>query len=175
MKPFSDRGEEAMNDNDLIRDLRELRFLHGIEAAHLAAIANIAQISELRPRDVVFREGDTADRVFLVVSGRLSLELSPATAYRKQLVTVGPGEMLGWSTLVESPRYAATAIAVEPTRLIQIDGARLRLLCSEDPRLGYEFMRRTMRALAKRLTETWRQLSYVYLSHNVPVSASNVE
>ena len=79
-----------MNDNDLMSDLREIRFLHGIDAAHLAAIANIAQIREFRPRDVVFREGDSADAVYLVMSGRLSLELSPATAYRKQLVTVGP-------------------------------------------------------------------------------------
>ena len=164
-----------MNVTNLIQTLREIRFLHDIDAAHLKQIADIAQICEFDVDDVVFREGQAAESVYLVISGKLSLELSPATAYRKQLVSVGPGEMLGWSSLVENPRFAATAIVVEPTRLVRIDGVRLRAICDEDPQFGYEFMRRTMRALAKRLTETWRQLSQVYLSHNVPVTASNDE
>ena len=164
-----------MNVNNLIQTLRDIRFLQDIDAAHLKQIVDIAQICEFDADDVVFREGQAAESVYLVISGKLSLELSPATAYRKQLVSVGPGEMLGWSSLVGNPRFAATAIVVEPTRLIQIDGMRLRAICDEDPQFGYEFMRRTMRALAKRLSETWRQLSYVYLSHNVPVTASNDE
>jgi len=164
-----------MNNKDLIQTLKGIRFLQDIDAAHLEQIADIAQICNCDVDDVVFREGQAAEDVYLVISGKLSLELSPATAYRKQLVSVGPGEMLGWSSLVESPRFAATAIVVEPTRLVRIDGARLRAICDEDPQFGYEFMRRMMRALARRLIETWRQLSYVYLSHNVPVTASNDE
>ena len=164
-----------MNKNDLIPTLQDICFLHDIDAAHLEQIADIAQICKFDADDVVFREGQAAESVYLVISGKLSLELSPATANRKQLVSVGPGEMLGWSSLVENPRFAATAIVVEPTRLVRIDGVRLRAICDEDSQFGYEFMCRTMRALAKRLTETWRQLSYVYLSHNVPVTASNDE
>jgi len=164
-----------MNKNDLIPTLQDICFLHDIDAAHLEQIADIAQICDFDADAVVFREGQAAESVYLVISGKLSLELSPATPYRKQLVSVGPGEMLGWSSLVENPRFAATAIVVEPTRLVRIDGVRLRAICDEDPQFGYEFMRRTMRALAKRVTETWRQLSCVYLSHNVPVTASNDE
>jgi CRP-like cAMP-binding protein len=165
-----------MNDSNLIQALKDIRFLHDIDSRHLNDIANIATMCEFGAHDVVFREGDTADSVYFVISGKLSLELSPSsTAYRKQLVNVGPGEMLGWSSLVENPRFAATAVVVEPTRLVRIDGARLRAICDKDPRFGYEFMRRTMRALAMRLTETWRQLSYVYLSQQVPITALNAE
>jgi CRP-like cAMP-binding protein len=165
-----------MNKSDQIQTLQRIRFLHDFDSAHLDEIANIAEICEFDAHDVVFREGDTADSFYLVVSGKLSLELSPtSTEYRKQLVSVGPGEMLGWSSLVQNPRFAATAVVVEHSRLVRIDGVRLRAICDEDPKFGYEFMRRTMRALAKRLTETWRQLSYVYLSHNLPISALNDE
>jgi CRP-like cAMP-binding protein len=165
-----------MNKYEIIDTLRENRFLKDIDSEHLDKIAKIAQVREFDAHDVVFCEGDTADSVYLVVSGRLSLELSHGSdAYRKQLVTVGPGEILGWSSLVESPRFAATAIVVEPARLVRIDGARLRAICDQNPQFGYEFTRRTLRALAMRLTETWRQLSYVHLSHQVPISASNDE
>ncbi|MEX2306235.1 MAG: cyclic nucleotide-binding domain-containing protein [Pirellulales bacterium] len=161
-----------MNKNELIKTLQENRFLHDIDPAHLAQIANIAQLCDFAPHDVVFREGQNADSVYLVVSGKLSLELSPSTIYRKHLVSVGPGEMLGWSSLVENPRFAATAVVVDPARLVRIDGQRLRAICDDDPRFGYEFMRRTMRALANRLTATWTQLSHLYVSHYLPVTAS---
>jgi CRP-like cAMP-binding protein len=164
-----------MNKSDIFKSLQGIRFLNGIDSARLEEIANIARICEYEAHDVVFREGDTAESVYLVLSGKLSLELSPSTAYRKQLVSVGPGEMFGWSSLVENLRFAATAIVVEPTQLMRIDGLRLREMCDKDPKFGYEMMRRTMRALAKRLTETWRQLSYVYLSHQAPITASNPE
>jgi CRP/FNR family transcriptional regulator, cyclic AMP receptor protein len=164
-----------MKKNNLIETLQGIRFLHDIDSAHLEQIADIAQISEFDKHDVVFQEGDRAKRVYFVVSGKLSLELSPSTDYRKQLVCVGPGEMLGWSSLVENTRFAATAIGTEPTQLVSVDGERLRAICDADPKFGYEFMRRTMKGLAMRLTETWRQLSLVYLSHQVPITASNAE
>jgi CRP-like cAMP-binding protein len=164
-----------MKKYDLVQTLQKIRFLQDMDSAHLDEIANIAEICEFDAHDVVFREGDKADKVYLVVSGKLSLELSPSTANRKQLVSVGPGEILGWSTLVEYPRFAATAVVVEPSRLVRINGVRLRAICDEDPQFGYEFTRRTMRALAMRLAETWRQLSYVHLSHEAPITASNAE
>lgn len=164
-----------MNRNDLIEMLRQSSLLRGIEQSHLDRIADIASSCEFKPGDVVFREGETAESVYLVVSGKLELELSHSTAYRKKLVGVGPGEMLGWSALVENPRFAATAVVVEPSRLVRIDGALLRSMCEEDPQFGYEFMRRTMRALAKRLTATWTQLSHLYVSQYLPVTASSDE
>lgn len=164
-----------MKTNSLIEILQGIRFLRDIDSAHLEEIAEIARISEFDKHDVVFQEGDRAKSVFFVVSGKLSLELSPSTDYRKQLVCVGPGEMLGWSALVENTRFAATAIVMEPARLVSVDGERLRAICDADPQFGYEIMRRTMKGLAMRLTETWRQLSLVYLSHQAPVTARNAE
>jgi CRP-like cAMP-binding protein len=123
----------------------------------------------------VFREGEVADSVYLVVSGKLSLELSPWTIDNKHLINVGPGEMLGWSSLAEQPRFAATVIACEPTRLVRVNAGRLRAICDEDPQFGYEFMRRAMLALAKRLSASWSQLSQMHVSHYLPLSPGGEE
>jgi CRP-like cAMP-binding protein len=160
-----------MGITNVIETMKRIKFLDGIEQRQLEQLANIAQVSDFDAGDVVFREGQAADSAYLVVSGKLALELTPLTAYRKQLITVGPGEMLGWSSLVELPQFVATAVVVEPAQVIRIDGRRLRSLCDEDPKFGYEFMRRTMRALAKRLTATWSQLTHVYVSQYMPVTA----
>ncbi len=159
-----------MKKNELIQTLQGIRFLHDFDSAHLEQIAKLAQTCDFNANDVLFREEQTAEYIYLVVSGKLSLELSPSTAYRKQLVSVGPGEMLGWSSLVENPRFAATAVVVEPTRLVRIDGRQLRTLCDGDPQFGYEFLHRVMRALADRLRSTWAQLSHLYVSQYAPVT-----
>jgi CRP-like cAMP-binding protein len=160
-----------MNQAALMETLAGIQFLRGVSQEHLKQIADAAELRDYSQSEVVFHEGEVADCVYLVVSGRLSLELSPSTIYRKHLVSVGPGELLGWSSLAEYPRFAATAVVVEPTRLVRIDGTRLRAICDADPQFGYEFMRRTMSALAKRLTATWSQLSHLYVSGYLPVTA----
>jgi CRP-like cAMP-binding protein len=160
-----------MDQATLIETLSGIRFLQGIPRKNLEQIASVALYREYRAADVVFREGEIADSAYFVVSGKLSLELSPSTIFRKSLVNVGPGEMLGWSSLIEHSHFAATAVVIEPAQLVRIDGACLRMICQDDPQFGYEFMRRAMWALAKRLTSTWTQLAQVYISPNAPVAA----
>jgi CRP-like cAMP-binding protein len=159
-----------MNTIDVARALYDIEFLHDIEPAHLEQLANIAQICHFDADDVVFREGEPAERVYLVVSGSVALQVCTGNTGPKHIVDVGPGELLGWSSLTCNHRFAATAIALQPTHMIQIDGRQLRSICDSDPEFGYEFMRRTMLALAKRLRATWTQLSEIYVSHYVPIS-----
>jgi CRP-like cAMP-binding protein len=164
-----------MRTKTLMETLAEIRFLKGTSRKHLEQIAAAAELREYAAADVVFREGDAADSAYFVVSGELSLRLSPSTIYRKDLVTVGTGEMLGWSSLVENSHFAATAVAVEPTQLVRIDAKRLRAMCDDDQQFGYEFMRRVMVALAKRLLATWTQLSHLYVSPYLPATAPSEE
>jgi CRP/FNR family transcriptional regulator, cyclic AMP receptor protein len=159
-----------MNGHLLIETLQGIRFLRGTSPAHLEQIANIAELCDFDECDIVCQDGDVADSIYLVVFGRLVLEVCTPEWGCKQIVTVGPGEMLGWSSLSEHRRMAATARVTEKTRLARIDGPKLRAICDEDPQFGYEFMHRTMLALAKRLTATWTQLSQVHLVHYLPTT-----
>jgi CRP-like cAMP-binding protein len=162
-----------MSETTILEMLAGIRFLSGISRYNLEQMAPFAEVREFQESEIVFREGDAAESVYFVVSGKLSLELSPSTIYRKCLIRVGPGEMLGWSSLVEDSRFAATAVVVQPARLVRVPAAPLRKLCSDDPQFGCEFMRRTMLALAKRLTTTWTQLAKLYIAPNLPVTAGS--
>jgi CRP-like cAMP-binding protein len=160
-----------MNDSILIRKLQGIGFLHGIDPAHLEQIASISEVCDYDPKEILFHEGEEADYVYFVVTGKIMLELCPSTIYQKSLMSVGPGEMLGWSAFVEQCNYASTGVVVAPTQLIRIEGKRLRSICDNDTEFGYDFMHRIMRGLAKRLTTTWTQLANVYLPQNLPMKA----
>jgi CRP/FNR family transcriptional regulator, cyclic AMP receptor protein len=140
----------------------------------LEKIADIASVRDFDEYDVVFREGDPAEDIYLVVSGTVSLEVCAAGIGCKQILTLGPGELLGWSSLLGQSRYTARARTPQSTRLVQINVAQLMQLCDQDPRFGYDLMRRTALALAKRLSATRIQLVNVY-GDQLPVTSQEAE
>jgi len=153
--------------------LQEMGFLQDMAPEHLEEIANIAQIRDFAKFDVVFREGEAAENMYLVMFGIVSLEICAPGAGCKQILTLGPGELLGWSSLLEQ-RYTARARTPQGARLLQINVAQLLKICDRDPQFGYELMRRTALALANRLSATRMQLLNVYGEH-LPVVAREVE
>ena len=154
-----------MSRNLLTQTLQEIHFLQDMAPDHLEQIANIAQIRDFDEYDVVFREGQPAKHMYLVMFGNVSLEICSPGAGCKQILTVGPGELLGWSSLLEQSCYTARARTPQGARLVEIDVAHLLELCGRDPKFGYELMRRTAVALAKRLSATRMQLLNVYGEH----------
>jgi CRP-like cAMP-binding protein len=79
-----------------------------------------------------------------------------------QFQTIGSGELLGWTPLLGPGPMTATARALTPTQLVVINAAQVLALCTHDPKFGYELLRRTARALARRLAATRLQLLDVY-------------
>jgi CRP/FNR family transcriptional regulator, cyclic AMP receptor protein len=163
-----------MNNDTLIEALQEIRFLHDIGPMHLEQIAKIARLRDYNQGDIVFRQGDTAQYVYLVVCGNVSLEICAAGAGCQQILTLGPGELLGWSSVLEQTCYTARARALDKSRAVEINIAQLLTLCERDPQFGYELMRRTALALAKRLSATRMQLLNVY-GPQIPAIPQEVE
>jgi CRP-like cAMP-binding protein len=161
-----------MNDQLLTATLRGIDFLRGTVKDHIDQIADISQFVDYEPGEIVFRKGDAADCLFLVVSGKLSIELCVTDHDCKHIVDVGPGEMIGWSSLLERRKVSALVRAIEPTRAVRVDSHKLLEICDEDPEFGYQFMRRATQALGRRLNATWEQLSHVYVAPFVPVTAT---
>lgn len=151
-----------MTDSATLEALREIQFLKNISPELLSQLAAISRILDLPGGTVIFRQGDPARTIYLVCDGRVSIELCASGIGCQQVMTAGPGELLGWSPVLEQARFTATTRTLEPTRLIEIDGAGALATWKRAPELGYEFMRKAAIALAKRLNATRLQLLNVY-------------
>src|SRR5262249_27452311 len=150
--------------------LRQVRFLQDLPDDYLNQVAGIAEIRDLAPGTAVFREGEKAVHVFVVLQGRVALEISAPGRGPVQFQTVGPGELLGWSPMRGTGTMTASARVVIPTKLIALHGRQLAALGEHNPKLGMELMRRTALALAQRLNATRLQLLDVY-RNELPVAA----
>ena len=158
-----------MSQVSIAETLRELGFLQGISDEYLAQIAIVAERLSLPESKLVFRESDAAADVFFVVHGSVSLEICAPGVGCRRILTVGPGELLGWSPLLGQLRFTATARTLAPTELLKVHAGQLLTLCEHNPRFGYEFMRHAAQALAKRLNATRMQLLDVY-GQAMPIS-----
>lgn len=154
-----------MNKQMLIENLREVRFLHDVEREHLERIAEVAKLVRFDNNEVIFRDGDQAESVYFIVRGGVLLEMCAPGIGCKRILTLGPGDLLGWSALLERTRVTATARTIDDTRLIKVHAGLLLTLCDHNPRFGYEIMHRTSLSLAKRLHITRMQLLDLYGGH----------
>lgn len=108
---------------------------------------------------VVLREG--ADTPFLgfIETGRVALRLRvPERGEALTIVTIEPGEILGWSAVVEPFRATVDAVATEATHLVALDAAALRTALATDRELAAGLLPLVLESLSARLTSSWSQL-----------------
>ena len=163
-----------MSDPQVLNMLRQLHLLEGVSEEHLEELAAIAHCVDIPEGKTIFREGEAATTVYLIVSGRVALDIYAPGVGCKRILTVTEGELLGWSPLLDAEQLTATARTIVPTRTIAIAGEDIRALCQDHPRFGYDFMRCTALALGKRLSATRLQLLNLY-GEDLPKSNAALE
>jgi CRP-like cAMP-binding protein len=135
---------------DLERIVREHTFFAGMKHDYTAVVAGCAKNVRFEPGEYLFREGEVADQLYLLRSGRVVLEVDTDDG-SVPLQTVGESEIVGASWLVPPYRRGLSAKALELTRAIALDAACLRGKCEDNHDLGYEMMKRFMPILIQRL------------------------
>jgi len=145
-----------------VQQLREMLGAHpftkGLRDNHLDALANHARRVGCPPGAHLAREGQDAHGLFLIESGRVAIEVHSPRRGAVPVQTLGPGETLGWSWLVQPHRWHFDARALEPTIALMIDGPQLLRLCESDHELGFQMLRRLVDVVAGRLAATRLQL-----------------
>jgi len=134
-------------------------FLAGLTDWQLQRLATCAQRSFFHAGNRVFREGDPADRFWLIQEGHVRLDTHLPGRGDVVVDTLGPGVVLGWSWLFPPYRWHFGAVAVETTLTVELDGPGIRQTCEQNPDLGYELARRFMQVVVQRLQSTRRQLA----------------
>jgi CRP-like cAMP-binding protein len=146
----------------LERILSEHPFFKGLEEPYLQLLVGCASNVRFNAGEVVFREGEEANRFYLIRQGKVAVEMFAPSRGPIILQTLGEGEVLGWSWLVAPYRWRFDGRAVELTRAIALDGECLRGKCEEDHNLGYELMKRVSLVMEKLVQATRLQLADVY-------------
>ncbi|MFC4053146.1 Crp/Fnr family transcriptional regulator [Actinomadura syzygii] len=134
--------------------LAEARFFVGMPDASLAALATTAEDVDVPAGHRFFDEGGSAQRFWLLRSGRVALDLQVPGRGAVVVETLPASAVLGWSWLFSPHRWRFGAVALEPVKAVQFDGPGVRELCAADPRLGHDLTLRFAAVMLDRLEAT---------------------
>ncbi len=134
----------------------------GLAPAHLEFIAGCAHNQHVATGTLLLREGEPADRFYLIRRGSVVLEVHAPGRGALLIETLHPGDVVGWSWLFAPYRWQLDGRVTEPSDLVSFDGACVRAKCQADHELGYQLMSRFAANLVQRLQATRFQLLDVY-------------
>jgi len=137
-------------------------FFNDFPEAYIKLIAACASDVRFKPGQVIFRAGEEAKNFYLVRQGKVALQMPSQRHGPLTVLTVGVGEILGWSWLFPPHQYRFSACALEATRAFEIDGQCLRGKAEQDHDLGYHLLKRWAPVVELALDATRLQLINVY-------------
>ncbi|MEJ2365534.1 MAG: cyclic nucleotide-binding domain-containing protein [Deltaproteobacteria bacterium] len=105
---------------------------------------------------VLFREGDPAINFYILGDGKVKLTIGEE-GYMTHVVS-NPGEVFGWSSLVEDGFYTASAQCSLPTKVLRIEREELNKVFESHPLSGMSFFKRLAGVVGKRLVTSYRSL-----------------
>jgi CRP-like cAMP-binding protein len=140
--------------------LESFPFFAGLNEAELKSLSIIANEAWFRRGDAIFREGDPAHTLYLLLDGWVDVMINTDVhGMRQALVTTRTaGDMFGWSALVEPYIYTASAVCASPVKAIGLKGADVLALFEIDARLCCVIMRNICQVIASRLQATRLQM-----------------
>ena len=133
-------------------------FLVGLQSHHIKLLADCAMAKRFEVGDFLFRQGEFANRFYLIEEGRVVLEALDSEGSCVVIDEVGTGKLVGWSWLFPPYIWHFNARATEPTTALFFYGTILREYCTKDPSLGFEFFKRMSQVMVERLQSARAQL-----------------
>lgn len=114
---------------DLSGILRNHPFMKDLDENYLKQITGCASNVVYHEDEVMFKEGEKAEKFYLIRSGKVALEINGRDKGNLRILTIGPGRVLGWLWESSPYKWHFEAHALEEVRAIALDGECLRNKC----------------------------------------------
>jgi CRP-like cAMP-binding protein len=144
--------------------LRTFAFFAGLSETELKSLSIITNKVSFQRGDLIFREDDPAHALYLLIDGWVDIVINTdAQGEQHELVTtLSPGEIFGWSAVVDPYAYTGSAVCASPVEAIDFKGADLLGMFELDPRLCCVIMSKVCK---DRLRATRLQMVSLFLAH----------
>ena len=161
--PDADRALEAAENRliqkylprgigaDYSRDLSDFTLLKELRPEELDRVRNVLRTEQYAAGEIIFKEGEPGDSVFLIGSGYVSILGSSGPEKDTRFISLGPGLYFGEMALLERSVRSADAVADEDCTLYVLGMNELENLIQEDAAIGVGILQAMARGLSQRV------------------------
>ena len=107
-------------------NLKLLPFFEDFEWRHLEALSASAISVRFEPAQRIFREGEEANRFYLITAGEVAIETAGPDASPIRVMVLKAGDALGWSWLFPPYFWRFDAVSLTPVDAVYFYGTKLR-------------------------------------------------
>lgn len=111
-------------------NLEHLDFLAGLEPGERAGIAAQLETLQMKRGDVLMRQGEAADALYIVVSGRFAVMIAGRAT---PISEIGPGQPIGEIAFLAGGTRTATVTALRDGLVLRLGRAEFDALSSKSP------------------------------------------
>jgi len=126
---------------ELVDLLKGVELFAGLNADQIRRLAAITRLVEYKDGEIVFRQGDPGDRLYVIQDGQVAVLVGdPKTA--QPTLYLGRGQIFGEMAIIDYGERSSTIRCASPiARLGMIDRQAFEDLCAADTAIGYIAMR----------------------------------
>jgi CRP/FNR family cyclic AMP-dependent transcriptional regulator len=132
-------------------DLRNIGLFGALSDDVLDFLAGMLTVVEPQVGETIFREGDEASAMYVVLGGEMEVTKKSRAAVDARVAVLGPGDWFGEMSIVDIQPRSATVRALAPGRLIRITASDLDALYRHDVRSYAIIVLNLARELSRRL------------------------
>ena len=136
--------------------VKEIDLFRGIDPEVMEEIVNICSEEKYTKDTVLFEKGEEAESLYILEQGALNLVIKNGGSLIYSLTE--PGEVFGWSSLVESGLYTASGVCATDTKVVKIEREKLERVFDRHPEIGLKVLKRLARVISQRLSNAYRDL-----------------
>jgi CRP-like cAMP-binding protein len=134
--------------------LRQHHLFDRLPETPFHALCNLAVSRRLGSGDILFHQGETAERFYLLLAGQMKLTRVLPDGQEKLVEVIVPGQCFAESLLFSGlRRYPVTACALKPSSLVSLDSSHYRSLLEDQPKICLELLASLSTRLHQRLDE----------------------
>ena len=146
--------DEAQDDIAFrLNILREMPIFQHLEYVELIEVLNVSRQASFAVGEEIFSEGTEGDEMFVILEGVVSIRKSG-----KEVITLDQGGHFGEMALMDRNTRSASAVALEPTRVISVQRRPLFHLMQQNKEIAVKLLWCFMQVLTQRLRYTTEDL-----------------
>lgn len=158
--------------------LRISNLLQNTDEPIVQDLLNILEIVLLPSSEILVREGEDSDALYIVINGRLRVVRNTEDGNESVLLELGRGETVGEAGLITGEKRSATVYAVRDTVLARLSKAAFNQLLAKHPQaMMQQFAATVINRMQGQIKGTIRpskgvaNLAFVPLSPDVPLKS----
>jgi CRP/FNR family cyclic AMP-dependent transcriptional regulator len=117
----------------------------------LKFLCECSSTREIKKGHILFLEGEKADKFYVIRNGSISIQMPAIMGPAVDIQTLGKDRVLGWSWLISPYKWNFQTQAEQDSELLQFDGAAILARCEQEPKFGYELLKKFAGLMSVRL------------------------